>query len=223
VFTQNAIIGTSTAATLALSASTSVAASIQDTYRDYADLAAHETEGEDYLRTVRHGTTTVAHIAIHGGTIEPPTTQLADHSAESGGHSFYSFEGIKPDGNWTLHITSARFDEPKALKLVGASHSTVSWHGAAGNAPTTYVGGLDTKLRNAVREELRAAGFNAPDTLPPGLEGKSPDNIVNKNHRGRGVQLEITQAQCEAFHDNGDPTDTFYRYTEAVERAVSRR
>lgn len=199
-------------------------ATLEDTYRDYAELAEHETEGEDYLRTVRYGGTDVAHIAIHGGATEPPSTDLADYSADSGGHSFYSFAGIKPDSNQVLHITATRFDEPKALKLVDASTYTVSWHGAAGDVPTTYVGGLDEELRDAVRAELRAAGFSAPDSIPDRLEGISPRNIVNKNRRGTGVQLEITEAQCERFHsDGGVRTEEFYRFADAVERAVAER
>lgn len=199
------------------------AATADDAYSSYAELADHETEGVDYRRVVRTGETDVAHIAIHGGRIEPATTELADHAAESGGHAFATFEGTKPTGNSVLHITSTRFDEPKTVGIVDDSDYTVSWHGAAGDDPVTYVGGLDADLRDAVRDELRAEGFDAPGTVPDKFAGESPDNIANRNARGTGVQLEITRAQRDALVDDGVPTAAFDDYVAAVERAVSRR
>lgn len=214
-----------TAALLALPLAPAVPASAaQDTYADYAELAAHETEGTDYRRTTREGETDLAHIAIHGGGIERPTTELADHAAQEGEHALTTFEGIKPTGNSILHITSTNFDEPRTLDIVTDSDFTVSWHGAAGQEPLTYVGGLDTDLRESVREELRAAGFEAPDQIPDHLKGESPDNITNRNASGQGVQLEITRAQRDAFtSQDGRPTDAFDGYTAAVERAVDQR
>ena len=213
-----------TAATAALFAlAVAPAAEAEDTYADYADLAAHETEGVDYRRAVRDGSTDVVHIAIHGGGIERPTTELADRAAASGDHGFGTFEGIKPSGNSVLHITSTHFDEPRISDAVAGSPYTVSWHGAAGDEPTTYVGGLDTELRDAVREELREVGFDAPDALPDGLTGEDPDNIANRNTRGKGVQLELTRAQRDVLVKDGVPTAEFDDYVAAVERAVSRR
>lgn len=203
-----------------------------DTYADYADLAAHEDEGVDYQRLLRFPRgAKVAHIAIHGGAIEAPSTQLADRSARLGGHAYYSFTGIKSSSNSALHITAHRFDEPKALKLVAKVDYTVSWHGAGGAAPTTYIGGRDKALIRRISAELRAAGFNVARTLPPGLEGTNPDNITNRNSRGKGVQLEISLGQRKLFFADGrldrawieDPahrTRAFYAYTAAVNRAL---
>lgn len=209
---------------LAPAAPAPAAAAAQDTYADYAELAANETEGTDYRRTTRDGATDVAHIAIHGGGIERPTTELADHAAQEGEHAFATFEGIKPTGNSILHITSTNFDEPGTVDIVEESDFTVSWHGAAGQEPATYVGGLDTDLRDSVRQELREAGFQAPDQIPDHLKGQSPDNITNRNASGQGVQLEITRAQRDAFTDQDrTPTEAFEDYTAAVERAVDQR
>lgn len=214
--------GSATAAAL-LALAVAPVAEAEDTYADYAELAAHETEGVDYRREVRGGQTDLVHIAIHGGGIERPTTELADRAAASGGHGFGTFEGIKPSGNSVLHITSTNFDEPMISELVAGSRYTVSWHGAAGDTATTYVGGLDAELRDAVRDELRAEGFDAPDTVPDELAGDSPDNIGNRNARGQGVQLELTSAQRDALVKDGVPTAEFDDYVAAIERAVSRR
>jgi phage replication-related protein YjqB (UPF0714/DUF867 family) len=204
-----------------------------DKYGSYAQLAAHESEGRDYRRVQRFPIgVKVAHIAIHGGSIEAPTTQLASHSASARGFAYYSFEGIKESGNSDLHITSDRFDEPRALKLVARVDYTVSWHGASGAKPTTYVGGRDVALIRKITTELRAAGFTVAKFIPDELAGKSQHNIANKNRRGKGVQLEISSGQRERFFAGGklsrawienpaNRTNAFYRYTAAVNRALA--
>ncbi|MEQ4716058.1 poly-gamma-glutamate hydrolase family protein [Nonomuraea sp. B19D2] len=206
-------------------------ASARDVYADYAELSAHEVEGRDYrrVRRVPRGAK-VAHIAIHGGAIEAPTSQLADQAAGRR-HAYYSFEGIKATGNSALHITSTHFDEPKALKVVAAVDYTVSWHAAAGADATTYVGGRDKALVRRVTAGLRAAGFPVSASVPEEIGGDSPRNIANRNRRGMGVQLEISRGQRERFFDGGklnrawieDPanrTKAFYRYVAAVNRAL---
>jgi phage replication-related protein YjqB (UPF0714/DUF867 family) len=204
-----------------------------DTYANFRDLAAHETEGKDYRRVQRFPKRTrVAHIAIHGGGIEAPTTQLADQAA-AGKRAFYAFEGIKASGNSDLHITATRFDEPRALKLVAAVDYTVSWHGAAGADPTTYVGGRDKALAKNITAELRAAGFTVAASAPKEIGGASKHNIASKNRRGMGVQLEISRGQREQFFAKGDlglawienpanRTRAFYRYVAAVNRALAK-
>lgn len=206
-------------------------AAASDVYASYADLAAHEQEGVSYRRVQRvPRRARVAHIAIHGGAIEAPTTQLADHAAGAR-NAFYSFEGVKRAGNSSLHITATRFDEPRALAVVKGVDYTVSWHGASGTKPTTYVGGRDERLIGKVKAELRAAGFTVAATVPEALRGDSPRNIANKNRRGMGVQLELSRGQREQFVVGGkltsasignpaNRTRAFYRYVAAVTRAL---
>ncbi|MER6945980.1 poly-gamma-glutamate hydrolase family protein [Nonomuraea sp. NPDC000554] len=206
-------------------------ARVRDVYADYAGLSAHEIEGRDYRRVQRvpRGAR-VAHIAIHGGAIEAPTSQLADQAAGRR-YAYYSFDGIKAADNSDLHITSTHFDEPKALKVVAAVDYTVSWHAAAGSAATTYVGGRDTTLIKKVTAGLRAAGFPVSASVPEEIGGDSPRNIANRNRRGMGVQLEISRGQRELFFDGGklnrawienpaNRTKAFYRYVAAVNRAL---
>ncbi|GAA3112382.1 poly-gamma-glutamate hydrolase family protein [Streptosporangium carneum] len=200
-------------------------------YSNFSELAGCETENVDYRRIKRTPAgATVAHIAIHGGSIEAPTTQLADYAAGAT-NAFYSFEGIKSSGNSKLHITSTAFDEPRGVGVVTNSDHTVSWHGTSGTTATTYVGGRDTAAIARVRAELIAEGFHVTEPVPPDLNGNSTANIVNRNSRGMGVQLEITRAQREAFFSGGtltrswieDPANRtldFYRYVTAVNRAL---
>ncbi|MEV0345190.1 poly-gamma-glutamate hydrolase family protein [Nonomuraea sp. NPDC050680] len=207
---------------------------VADTYANYAELAAHETEGTDYRRVQRFPQgAKVAHIAIHGGSIEAGTSQLADYSAQASQAAFYAFEGIKATGNGTLHITASRFDEPRALALLARVDRTVSWHGYSDSTEaSTYVGGRDTALVERVTAALRAAGFTVAKQVPDGLDGSSPDNIANKNRRGKGLQLEISTAQRKQFFADGDltrssienpanRTKAFYAYTSVVNKALN--
>ncbi|MFI0486601.1 poly-gamma-glutamate hydrolase family protein [Actinomadura sp. 9N215] len=204
-----------------------------DKYRDYADLARNEEEGQDYRRSLRWPPgAKAAHIAIHGGAIEAGTTQLADHAARARqSYGFYSFEGIKSEGNQDLHITSTRFDEPKGLKLAQGVSYTISWHGMSGDTARTYIGGRDALLRSRVVAALKEADFSV-EPAPDDLDGMSKENIVNKNRRGMGVQLELTTAQRRAFFADGklnrawieDPshqTTAFKKYTAAVDKALA--
>lgn len=200
-------------------------------YACYADLAAHESEGKDYRRVQRlPKRARVAHIAIHGGAIEPPTTQLAGYAA-GGRHAFYSFEGLKPSGNGALHLTSTHFDEPRGRRVVAAVDHTVSWHAAAGAEAITYVGGRDRKLAKRIATALRAAGFAVAASGPKELSGDHPANIANRNRRGMGVQLEVSKGQRERFFTDGNlsrawieepahRTRAFYRYVAAVDGAL---
>lgn len=119
-----------------------------DKYEDFADLAANETEGVDYLieavdhliEAVDRGSDTLI-LAIHGGRIERYTSELTVAAAGSQ-FNYYLFEGIKRSGNRDLHITSTRFDEPQALALVDSSDVCVTLHGFAesGEKQVTTVG-----------------------------------------------------------------------------------
>jgi phage replication-related protein YjqB (UPF0714/DUF867 family) len=203
-----------------------------DTYADYADLAANETEGVDYqiLSDTPTGATW-ASIAIHAGGIEPGSGEMARQVAGSD-MAWYKFEGLKSSGNSVLHITATHFDEPTCVALVAAADRALSFHGYVGTAgvPETAVGGLDPLLTGAVKAALHRAGF-AAGAAPYEIAGTDPANIVNTTTIGGGVQLEMSRAQREAFFPNGDYgataraagifTDDFYRYAAAVRSALS--
>lgn len=200
-----------------------------DTYVNYADLAAHQTLGVDYLITYRETVSKpIVHIAIHGGGIEAGTTEMADYMAGLQSVNFYTFDAKKPSGNSVLHLTSTHFDEPNALRIVGESNYTISWHGAAGTTPQVYMGGADTGLRDKIMAALVAAGFTAT-VASTELDGNDPNNITQKNLRGMGVQLEMTLALRQSFFVGGDvsranrinKTPAFYAFASAVAQGMS--
>lgn len=200
-----------------------------DLYPNYAALAAARQIGVDYRLLVRTPPgSRLAHIAIHGGGIEPGTTEIADYLAASASR-FYSFDGMLVSGNVDLHITSTNFDEPQALGLVAASDYVISWHGTAGTGePVTYIGGLDTDTGTRIKEALEQAGFTIGAT-PTELNGADPANITNKGARAMGVQIELTAALRQSFfedftrpgRDSGPRTAVFYAYMTAVQTALN--
>ena len=203
-----------------------------DTYVNYADLAAHQTEGNDYR--VRQRTVTgsaLLHMTPHGGGIEPGSSECADYCASAQARNFYAFEGIKSSGNSVLHITSTHFDEPRALAACAGAAYTIAWHGAAGSTPQVYMGGADTVLRDRIKASLIAAGFDAGST-PTELDGNDPDSINQRNRRVAGVQIEMTLGLRQSFFPDGDTgrtnrddpgarTPSFFLFCQAVLKALN--
>ncbi|MFE0490196.1 poly-gamma-glutamate hydrolase family protein [Streptomyces griseoaurantiacus] len=199
-----------------------------DLYPNYAALAAARQIGVDYRVLVRTPPgSRLAHIAVHGGGIEPGTTEVADYLAGSGSR-FYSFDAMLASGNDQLHLDSVNFDEPQALDLVAASDYVISWHGVSGTDQVTYVGGLDGDIAARVMQSLEQAGF----TVAPGNQegnGTSTSNIANRGARSMGVQMELSQALRESFfedftragRDSGTRTSNFYAYMTAVQTALN--
>ena len=161
-----------------------------DRYSSFASLAARENEGEDFRVRFRLANSPVAIVAPHGGGIEAGSSELADAIA-GGEHSFYAFEGIRGHENVDLHITSTRFDEPRALQVVGRSDIVLAIHGRDRDDETAFFGGLHAELIDHLSAALERAGFRTVRRDEPGYAGTDPDNICNRGRSGRGVQLEL--------------------------------
>lgn len=202
-----------------------------DIYSSYSQLAGGQIEGIDYQRLWRlSSVSTLAFFAIHGGGIEPGTTELADACAADI-HEYYTLDAFKPaGGNSDLHVTSTRYDEPQALAMAAAATHIVSFHGFADTVNlTTYLGGLDFNLRDQIGQSLRDAGFSVQIATSE-LDGGDPKNICNRTSRGMGVQMELSTAQRQAFFLNGDTsranrvnrTAAFTSYVAAVKAGISK-
>lgn len=160
--------------------------------KSFEELSDHEAEERDYtIRTcLRRGPVLV--MAPHGGKIEPGTTEIAQAIAGDD-HSFYSFEGIKADGNRVLHVPSHLFNEPRAIEAARGAEIVVTVHGHADREnPFVMIGGLDTHLKSSIERELRMAGFQIKEPSK-GLKAIDPMNICNRGRTGKGVQLEISR------------------------------
>ena len=160
-----------------------------DRYRSFTDLEAASREGVDYRIRLEDRDSAIVVLAPHGGTIEPETARIAEALAGPD-LSFYAFEALAPGAHGDFHITSHRFDEPRALDLVGRSRVAVAVHGRKDDGTdTVWLGGRATELRDAIGDALRHAGFAAePNTSLPGTHAT---NICNRALSEEGVQLEL--------------------------------
>ncbi len=197
-----------------------------DQYDSYQNLKINERQGIDYRIRWRLGDSGIAVLSIHGGGIEPGTTRIANVIAGPE-HTFYAFEGIKKSGNFMLHITSTRFDEPTAMEIVCASDIIISIHGCADAEPLVHLGGLDLELRDRIAESLRECGFRSLAGADSPFGGIDQENVCNLCGRGMGVQLEISRGlRTMMFRDltaegRCFPTEVLFRFARAVREAIS--
>lgn len=203
-----------------------------DLYANWAALSAAEELSVDYRLPIRRHRSITASIAIHGGAIEPGSSEIASAVAARCRHNYYSLEGIKSSGNSDLHITSTNYDEPQALTLVKSMDYCLSFHGMVGTAGVaeTFVGGLDTANRDAVLAALQGAGFTA-SVGNSELDGSDLNNITNRTRLLKGVQIEMSNQQRANFFPSGDlsrsnretgiRTQAFYDYVKAIAFAVN--
>jgi phage replication-related protein YjqB (UPF0714/DUF867 family) len=168
---------------------------VTDRYDRFAALAAAEALNVHYRICLVDRATPVVVLAPHGGSIEPGSSQIAAAIAGED-YSLYCFEGLcpgRPHGD--LHITSDRFDEPQALRLVTAAETAIAVHGRLDRSDpkTVWMGGRDTALRDAVASSLRGSGFPAETDGHP-LTGLTSSNICNRGTSRAGVQLEVSRS-----------------------------
>ena len=200
-----------------------------DVHGSFARLRAATLEGVDYRVELRRTGSAVAHIAVHGGGIEPGTAEAALAAAELNGQSSYSFVALRPRRNSALHITSTRFDEPECVALQQSCRRTVSYHGCAGTEPVIRLGGGDREAGGLIGRALQTAGFAVDWNPAQELSGSAARNICNRNLGGAGVQLELSAAlrrlffpgadTSRAMRESGRRTSVFARFVEAVATA----
>ena len=178
-----------------------------DRYTEFKALAADNELGVDYDIRVKDHDSPVVILAPHGGTIEPETAEIAEAIAGSE-FSFYAFEALKDGAFGDFHITSHRFDEPKALDLIGRSRFAVAIHGRKDDgSDTVWLGGRATDLRDAIGASLRDAGFGAePNMTLPGIH---ETNICNRTRSGEGVQLELPRTLRRRLAEEKDLLERF--------------
>ncbi|AZM47799.1 hypothetical protein DMB38_20195 [Streptomyces sp. WAC 06738] len=204
------------------------------TYPYFRTLAASKTLGIDYDIKNRYGVGDyLVYIAIHGGAIEPPTSQLATYCADTTG-AYYCFEGLSDLTADTLALPAVTFDEPFCQVNVGNSSRAISFRGVEDQRESeevVYISGLDDVLVSLLTQELTTAGFVC-DTPPLRFEGSDPRNIVNKTRINAGVQLDLTRSLRESFYASGDLSQAsvnnpanrltpFFAFGDAVKRAAA--
>ncbi len=161
-----------------------------DESKSFWKLIPKERENIDYRIRWKIGKYPILIIAPHGGFIEPGTSIIAESIAKED-YWFYAFEGIKPSGNFSLHVPSNHFHEPRFLKIVSNIIWTLSIHGLGTSDETIFVGGRDLTGCVEISQILKEHGFDAITTCPKGIRGTNPKNVVNRANVG--VQVEISR------------------------------
>ncbi|MBT8328884.1 MAG: poly-gamma-glutamate hydrolase family protein [Desulfofustis sp.] len=160
-----------------------------DKYKNFKELDSQESE---YRIEVLDRASEVTIIAPHGGRIEPHTAEIA--ALIAGDHyNLFCFHGLKQDDNYDLHITSHKFDHPRALELVCKARYVIAVHGCTVIEPVAYLGGLDTELIEQIGMELTTLGVPA-ECNSERFCGTHHHNICNRGKLKRGVQLELSRA-----------------------------
>jgi phage replication-related protein YjqB (UPF0714/DUF867 family) len=185
-----------------------------DVYPDFAALATAHTEGLEYSREVYDRGSRITVFAVHGGDIELATSRLARRAA---GRDFnlYIFNGWLGRDSGRLHVTSARFDDPAAVRLASSGALGLSFHAQADRGARVCVGGANQRAAELVTRRLLDAGF-AAETPCRRLPGTSKANIVNRPALG-GVQLEITLRLLARLEKDAEYLSKF---TDAVRQAA---
>ncbi|SDH38864.1 Phage-related replication protein YjqB, UPF0714/DUF867 family [Alteribacillus persepolensis] len=174
-----------------------------DYYDSYEQLAKHEVLNEDYEINYEKRNSDISILAIHGGGIEPGTSEAVKNLANQINYSYYLFEGIKPSNNLILHINSKDFDEPIGREMAQNSVSALTIHGYAEEESIVYLGGRNRDYKEKIRHSLQKRGFHVEDA-PDDIAGMSIKNIVNDNQLKKGVQIELTAGLRKSFFENHD-------------------
>lgn len=160
-----------------------------DTYANWAALSAVEVEGTDYRIEVRRTPSRLSHIAIHGGGIEPGSSEVADAVASASRQQYYGMISTKPAGqNATLHITSTHFDEPRCVALQSSVKQTLSYHGLGGTDEVTHLGASTRTFDSGsvTPSKQRASWWSGPQAkrlvaraLPTSRTGTGPAPVFS--------------------------------------------
>jgi phage replication-related protein YjqB (UPF0714/DUF867 family) len=136
-------------------------------------------------------------LALHGGSLERGTAEIARAAADAAGASYYT---VRQPEELRWHVPSSRCDPTVSPALNGfLAHvdEVVSIHGFGREHlwRALLVGGANRGLAARTAVVLRTAlpeyrVIDDLDDIPAPLRGLHPDNPVNRT-RGGGIQLEL--------------------------------
>ena len=150
------------------------------------------------IREFLHLAGSIGLLAPHGGLIEPGTEEIARTVAQQSGASLYVYSGRRPADNFALHRPSHGMElgsRPLVLQFLHHVNMAISIHGHGRDGSSAYVGGLNqdmvqtfAKLARPVLPQYK--WICDPETIPAGIKGRKPNNIVNLPPF-QGMQLEM--------------------------------
>ena len=203
-----------------------------DKYKSMQELESKTTRNKDWMIHTQNRYSKIIILAIHGGGIEPATTELASIIAKKGNYNYFSFDGIKTKGNSELHVTSTKYDNKIALSMINTSDKAIAIHGCLGEERIVYIGGKDLQLKSTITQQLKEIGINVQEASRQ-MAGLKDDNIVNQTTTNAGVQLELTSTLRRSLFKNNqfnyksrrNPSnwdDTMYKLANAIKEAIDK-
>lgn len=192
-----------------------------DTYGSFEELKLHEAPSVFSISSKEHDPSVLI-LAIHGGGIEPGTSELARKIAEN--RSLYLFEGLKSAGNAELHLTSSHFDEPKAVQMVKEHSNVISLHGYGSDDKKIKIGGTDRERAELLTGVLKRNGYPAVLLgINDKYAGVSPNNLANQSSSGLSIQIEMSTGFRKSLFDTftlksraSTQNDTFLQFTKTI-------
>ncbi len=198
---------------------------MDDKFNCFAELSRQYQIDRDFKISCRYKDGRIVIFTPHGGGIEGGTSELVTEIAGND-LSFYVFEGLLAHANQDLHITSAKFDEPKCVGLLTKFQTAIAIHGCEGHEEMIYVGGKDIALMSTLVDRLKDKGYPIRSAAYP-LSGSYYKNICNRTASGRGVQLELSSGFRHLLFENWAnrkgreiKTKYFYALTEDIRTVV---
>jgi phage replication-related protein YjqB (UPF0714/DUF867 family) len=157
----------------------------------WTQLLAHPEVGEEASFAG-----SVGFMAFHAG-LESGTYEIATAAAAASGASLYT---VRQPDNLRWHVPSTQVDpagSPTLAAWLGHVERVIAVHGYGRRQRPwdVLVGGAHPDRAREVAAGLRSAApelriIEDPEDIPPGLQGRHPDNPVNRP-RGGGVQIEF--------------------------------
>ncbi len=184
-----------------------------DKYGDFYSFALRNFEGKDYEIKVKDISSKCSAFAIHAG-LERGSDTVAEKIAQEN-MNLYVFKAISKKTLKESHITSSRFNEPRAVFLAKKSDYVFSFHGMAEKGEKVCIGGKAKSLAKEVYQQLTLSGFSSEYPCKR-LPGTSPKNIANLAKNG-GVQFEISLKLLKKLDKN---PNKLLKFSEAVNKAA---
>jgi len=156
-----------------------------------SDLVLGYVAQKDYRILVTDRGADVTLTAIHGGRIEPLTSELA-YAIAGNEHNLYELRGLLAADNGALRIPVARFNEVRLNALVRRSLACVALDGVPGDRELIHIGGRNARLKTILADQLMQSGFEVTTPYAPGA-AHDPTRYYNVAKYG-GVCLELSEA-----------------------------
>lgn len=205
-----------------------------DKFNGFYALRRNTEYGKDYQVSVNDNDSDITFMAIHGGGIEPGTSEIVNFLAGKKYNS-YSFDGLRKANNSHLHLTSRGFNEKEGLRLAWNSDIIFSIHGCKDNVKDgktvstreIYMGGGSKSFMLQVAGSLALYGFVVRFHGDETLSGESGNNIANKGNKP-GIQIELPMTIRKEFFEDWNegkkkPSKWLKAFKNAIHHAINVR